>query len=91
MRVSEAMIRTERRTGIFPLRRIPELFEMNYSVRNGDVFINRGVHNQPIDEQTKLNFDAGVTARYVSNAIMLEVDCQRARERNQCNRSRNYS
>ena len=86
VKMAEAMIRKERRSGLFPLIRLPELFSIQYVMNQGDVFMNMNVQREQRDSQTRLNFDAGITARYVSNAIMTEVDRQQARERNQRNR-----
>ena len=80
------MIRNERRSGLFPLLRLQELFSMQYVMSNGDVFRNMNVQSKQRHTPTQLNFDAGVTARYVSNAIMTKVDRQQAQERNQRNR-----
>ena len=87
-KMTESMMRRERNSNIFPLRRLPELFDLRYVNRNGTVTMEHVVHQDGTNNATSvLNFEAGSTARHVSNTIMNEVDRQRARERNQRNRA----
>ena len=85
-KMTEHMIMKEMEQDRFPTLRMPELFKIYYSMNNAGITISSqdSVSKGSID--TSLNFNGGVTAKYVSNSIMTEVDRQEARERNQRNR-----
>ena len=64
------------------------MFDLRYVNRNGTVTMEHVVHQDGNNNSAAvLNFEAGSTARHVSNTIMNEVDRQRACERNQRNRA----
>ena len=85
--MTEEMIENERQMNIFPINRLPELFQHNYFDQNGTITTLQPVQTVVANNMnTNLNFNSGVTAIHVSNTIIAKVDRQRARECNQRNR-----
>ena len=81
--MTEDMLAKETSWNIFPFKRMPNLQLVEYVECGGKG--NIIVRSRVIDEASnlKLNFNGGVTTKFVSSAIMSDVDRQLARERNQ--------
>ena len=81
--MTEDMLAKETSWNIFPFKRMPNLQLVEYVECGGKG--NISVRSRVIDEASnlKLNFNGGVTTKFVSSAIMSDVDRQLARERNQ--------
>ena len=81
--MTEDMLAKETSWNIFPFKRMPNLQLVEYVECGGKG--NISLRSRVIDEarNLKLNFNGGVTTKFVSSAIMSDVDRQLARERNQ--------
>ena len=79
--MTEEMMASEIESGLFGEKLLKKLHNVYYEELNGIVTMNCG--RAPLSYESKLNFQSGVTAQYVSTTILTESDRQQARQRSQ--------